>query len=102
MLEQLKNLDVDRISLENAVALAAFGRALRDEYDHRGITDVPDWLTANLKKLGQEIQMRTADSIEKRLTEAKSRLDALIPASERRQQLKEEIAALEKKLGTTA
>lgn len=101
MLAELKNLDVDRISLEEAVALSAFGKLLRSEFEVNQ-SEIPEWLSSRIKELSREIHARQADALEKRLRELKLRRESLKPAEKRRQETDDEIAALEAKLGSTA
>ncbi len=97
MLNDLKQLNIERIDLDDAVALAAFGRMVEAEYQHVG-AEAPAWLSDNLKELRKEVRQRLADSIERELSEAKSRLDALSTTEEKRSALKEKIDRLTHKL----
>lgn len=96
MLNQLKSLDTERINLEELVALSAFAKGLRAEFDHVN-AEVPEWLDQRARELAREIRSRLADSVDKKLREAKARLEALKPADQKRAELKREILALEKK-----
>lgn len=101
MLNELKNLNLVRMTTEEAVSLAAFGRAMEAEFSHVG-SEAPDWLTDNLKELRREIRNRTRDSLEARLNEAKSRLESLSTTEEKRDKLRREIEALSGKLSAGA
>lgn len=101
MLDQLKNLQIDRIDLDDAVALAAFGRMVEAEYNQVG-SESPTWLSDNLKELRKEVRQRLSDSIERELSEAKARLDALSTTEEKRVALREKIDRLTSKLGAGA
>lgn len=81
------------------MSLAAFGRQVEAEYAQVG-AEAPDWLTDNLKELRKEVRSRLADSIERELSEAKSRLEALTPNEEKRAALKDKIDRLTNKLAT--
>lgn len=94
MFEQLKNLNLDRMELDEAIGLYAYGKHLQGTYAEFSI-DPPSWLTINLKSLSREIQSRDADRKEKLLSELRSRRDALRTPDEKRKELDEKIAALE-------
>ena len=97
MLETFKNFVIDRLDMEELIALSAFGRQLRAEYESVNV-DVPTWVGDNLRTLRREIASRNADSLEKTLREKKARLESLKPAEERRKELQAEIDALQSKL----
>jgi hypothetical protein len=96
MLHDFETFDADRCSLEQLVTLAAFGRGLRAEHEALGIEE-PEWVGSQLKAVRREVAARNADSIEKRIREKKSRLEALKPPEEKRAALQAEIDALEAK-----
>lgn len=93
-LSQLKNLETKRFDLDELIALSAEGKALQAEFVALGV-DVPEWLVVAVKSIGLDIRARLADSIEKRLRQAKARIQALKPASERRAELEELVKQLE-------
>ena len=93
-LVQLKNLDTDRYNTDELVALSAEGKALQAEYNTLGV-DEPEWLGAAVRSLAREVRTKQADAIEKRLRQAKARVQALKPASERRAEYEEEIKRLQ-------
>lgn len=95
MLEKLKNLTLDRLDIDEAVSLSAFARALKAEYEHVG-AEAPAWLDDRSRELRSEIRDRLRDSVQKRLREAKSRLESLATPDEKRERLRQEIAELEK------
>ena len=97
MLDRLRSFDIDRMDLEEAIALSAFGRAMRAEYEALQ-ADAPEWLDNRLRELRREIRTRQQDSLEKRIREAKARLQALKPAEQRRAELAAEIEKLEAQL----
>lgn len=101
MLEKLRNLEVDRLNIEEAVVLAAFGRNFKAEFAFQNC-DVPEWLDARLRELSREISVRTQDALEAKLKKAKALRETLKPAEERRAELDTQIADLEAKLGVGA
>jgi len=96
-INQLKSLNTDKYDLDELVALSAEGKALQAEYSALG-ADEPEWLGTAVRSLARDIRVRQADAIEKRLRQAKARVQALKPASERRAELEAEIASLQSKL----
>mgnify|MGYP001602377954 CR=1 FL=1 len=60
MLEQLKNLDVNRPALEELVFLSAQAKLLRAEFEAEAV-DVPEWLDTRSRELKREIRTRQAD-----------------------------------------
>jgi len=97
MLEHFKNFDVNRMSIEQLVSLAAYGRQLRDEYEHLQLEE-PDWVDVQLKALRREIASKNADHLEALLREKKSRLEALKTPGEKRATIEKEIVGLQKQL----
>lgn len=98
MLERLKNLNIDGMDIDEAVALSAFARGMKAEYDTLAL-ETPEWLDTRIREVRREIKSRTQDLLERRLREAKARREALKPATERRQEVDDEIARLEKLVG---
>jgi hypothetical protein len=99
MLEKLRSFDVDRLDVEEAIALSAFARSLKSEYEALG-GEAPEWLDNRTRELRREIRARQQDGIEKRLHEAQARLEALKPAAERREELQAEIDKLKASLAS--
>lgn len=98
MLNDFKTFnDSNRLDITQLVALAAYGRQLRDEYEHLNL-EAPEWVDTQLKSIRREIQTRNAERVEARLKEAKARLDSLKTPTERKSEIKREIATLEKQL----
>lgn len=93
MFEQLRNLDVQRPSLDELVFLSMLARGLRAEYEHATV-DIPEWLDSRQRELKREISTRQQDAIDKRRSELKSRLEALKTPSEKRVELEAELARL--------
>jgi hypothetical protein len=87
MLDKLKHLDLDRIDVDEAVALATFGDQLIAGYTGRSL-EVPQWLVDNTRELNREIKNRHKDNLEKALRETELQLDALKSRDEKREDLK--------------
>lgn len=96
-LHDLKNFDAQRMDIDQLVALAAFGRSVRTEYEQLNLEE-PTWLDDRLKSLRREIAVRNTDRIEAMLKEKKTRLDALKTPNERKTELKKQIKELEEQL----
>lgn len=97
MINELKNFNADRLDLDELIALSAFGRCFHAEVAFLNVEE-PDWLAPNLRSLRKEISMRQQDRLEKLLRQKKSRLQALKPAAEKRQEIEDEIKKLEDQL----
>lgn len=96
MLHEFQNFNKERLDMAQMVALAAFGRSLRAEYESHQIEE-PEWLGIQLNTLRREIYSRNVDSIEARRREIRSRLDGLKTTAEKRKELEEELAKLDEK-----
>jgi hypothetical protein len=92
-LQTFKNYNTARADLDDLVAMAAFGRTLRAEYEAHQIED-PEFVGAKLKSLRAEIADRNADKIAARKSEIKARLDALKSPKEKAAELRKELEAL--------
>lgn len=100
MLNDFRNFNVDRLDIHELISLAAFGRALRDEYEHHQIEE-PNWVDAQLKSLRREISSRNADRLESRRREVSARLESLKTPAQKKAELLKELAALDKQLAVT-
>lgn len=97
MLSQFVSFDADRLSLEDLVSLAAFGRSLRAEYEELDLEE-PQFIDIQLKSLKREIRTRNADRLEKSLREKKARLETLKTPTQKKAELQSEIKKLEAQL----
>lgn len=93
MLTQLKNLNVDRMGLDEALALYAFGKTLQLEYDAFQI-DTPAWLTENMATLKRDVQGRVRDELLRKIQMDEAALETLKTQAEKR---KETAARLEER-----
>ena len=93
-LQTFKSYNASRADLDELIAMAAFGRTLRAEYEAHQI-DEPEFVAAKLKQLRAEIADRNADKIAARKSEIKSRLDALKSPKEKAAELRKELEALQ-------
>lgn len=94
MLEQFRVFQVNRMDLEELVALAAYGRTLRDEFEKQKVEE-PEFIDVNLKALRREIQSRVADKTDARRRQIRTKLDSLKTPAEKRAELEAELAAMD-------
>ena len=94
MLETFKNYSNDSLDLDELVALSAFGRQLRAEYEAQRVPE-PDYVGLQLNAIRREIESKMADKREARKREIKSQLSGLKTAAERRAELEKELEQLE-------
>jgi hypothetical protein len=97
MLLSLRNFDANRMDIDDLVEMAAYGRMIQAECTAQGVRE-PEWLEPSLKSVRREIASREADRKEKTLRELKARRASLLTPEEKRGQLDQQIAALEKEL----
>lgn len=93
MLNEFKSFTAARMDLDDLVALAAFGRRLREEYEAQKVEE-PEFVDVQLKSLRREIQGRVADSQEARRRKIKAQLQSLKTPAERRAELEKELESL--------
>lgn len=94
MLEEFRNFNKDAASLDDLVVLAAFGRALRAEYDAQKV-DEPEFVSTQLNELRREIGTRIADKRSARVRELRAQRENLKTAAEKREAIEKELAELE-------
>lgn len=94
MLERLKLIDLARMDMDEAMALAAFGRGLQHEYAEFEI-EPPAWLHSRLRELQREIRARHMDGLEKRLRDLKRMRESLEEPAAKREKMDAEIKKLE-------
>jgi hypothetical protein len=94
MLERLKNLDLERMDVDEMVAMSAFAKSLASEYSALAL-DQPEWLDTKSTELKREIGTRLADLRDKRIRELKARLNTLKSTEEKKSDLTAELARLE-------
>lgn len=97
IMNTLKNLDVNRMSLEDAVGLSAYGKSLLHEYAEYEV-EAPEWLILRTREIQRLIGSMTRDAKEKRLRELKARRESLDDAATRKRKTDAEIKKLETEL----
>lgn len=93
MFDKLRHLDLDRLDVDEAVALVSFGEVLQAAYATRGL-ETPQWLVDNVRELNREIRNRHRDNLEKAKRETLAELEALKSRDERRGDLKSKLDRL--------
>jgi hypothetical protein len=96
-LDQLKNFNVDGLDMEELVALSLLGRQIRAEYEALQIEE-PAWVDVQIKALRREIHVRNANALESRRREIDLRLDSLKTPGQKKQELLNERAQIDKAL----
>lgn len=99
MFEKLRHLDLDRLDVDEAVALVAYGEVLQAAYASRGL-ETPQWLNDNVRELNREIRNRHRDNLEKAKRETEAQLETLKSRDERREDLKSKLDRLNQALDT--
>lgn len=97
MLDKLKNLNLDRMEIDETVSLLAFGESLRTTYDNLSL-DVPSWLNTSVKALYGDIKNRRKEFLEREKKKAELELESLKTVAEKREALKAKLAKLTKAL----
>jgi hypothetical protein len=100
MVEQLRNVDIDRAQIDDVLGLLAFAKLLRTEHEQRmGV--VPEWIDDKVRVMSRYVEMHRRDALELRLKQAKAQAATLLTTAERREKVEAEIAALEAELAGT-
>lgn len=94
MLSDFQNFNKDRLNVDDMVALAAFGRILRAEYEAQKV-DEPEFVDTQLKLLRREIASKVDDKRQARRKQIEAQLQSLKTPAERRAELEKEKAELE-------
>ena len=94
MLQQFRQLDIDRVDMSEAVALYTFGRGLEVSYAEFGI-EIPEWIGNRIKALKREIQLKNNDVLQRELAKAKMELQGLMTPAEQREEARKNIKRLE-------
>jgi uncharacterized protein YlxW (UPF0749 family) len=100
MLAALKGVQTDRYELEEMIALAAFAKTLRSEYEAHQVEE-PEWLGEKIRMLQREIRSKNADTLAARRREVRARLDAMRTPDEKRAAYQKELEQLDAVLGVS-
>lgn len=100
MLQEFKNLQIERASMDQMLTLSVFGKGLRAEYEARTLP-VPEWLRDGLTSLNREIERQRHDELDRRRKELTAEQAADRTQTERRAARKAELDAIEAQLATS-
>lgn len=98
MLNRIRNIEADRMDLDEFVELLMFGKLALQTYSDN-ILEPPQWLVEGVGTLEKTVKERRRDNLEKAMKEKKARLETLKSAEEKRADLLAEIAKLQAALG---
>jgi hypothetical protein len=98
VLEQLKNFDTNRATIDELVALRAFARGLQSEYSEQTVEE-PEWIGIQVQCLDREITAKNTDRLTAQLRDTENRLESLKTTTEKKVELTALKAKLQKKLG---
>lgn len=102
IVENLKNFNIDRASMDELLLAQIDINALRAGYERNAIP-VPEWVADQARTVALDITRRTRDDIERRRKEIDAQLTQLEPSADKRARLQKERDELNQKLaGETA
>lgn len=88
MVEQLKRLTVNILSMEDLIMYEAFAVLMKERYEGLDIA-VPDWLTDKLRQLRRGITDKVDETRALELRDIRKQIEAKTPDSEKLRKLKE-------------
>lgn len=94
MLDQLRNLNLDRIDIEDAIAGLAFGKTVAAEFGAQKLP-VPEWLQEKNEALAREINIRRRDQLAATKKELLRERDKLRTADEKRADLDRRLSEID-------
>jgi hypothetical protein len=98
MLEKLKVLSLDRMSVDEGVELLTVGRQAASTYDALGLPK-PEWLTKAVTDLEVDLNRRREDLLQAEISRLLNRKAALRTRDEERADIDAQLAAARGKLG---
>jgi hypothetical protein len=99
MRDKLMKLDLDRLlTIDECVELSAYARGLEAEYEHLEM-DVPETVANAIAALRGEITRRKRADDEAELRKLQGALDGLKTQSERKNDVLNQMAAIQRRLG---
>jgi len=96
MLEALRNLNLDRVELDDGVALLAVGESLGKTYTDNQL-ETPEWVTDKVAILRQWVKDRSRDNLDREIKLAEQKRSELRTAEEKRGDLDSRIERLKAK-----
>jgi hypothetical protein len=97
LIAQLKSLDTDRLTLDEAMVLLTQCRALKATWSQEDI-EIPDWLSNASTRLEAEARDRARGELLRKKREIELKRDRLKTRDEQRQEADLELAAIEARL----
>lgn len=86
LLNVLKRLDVNGVSLDELMEAAAVARIVKTEYESREL-ELPEWFAPKVRTLNIAIEAKASEQRELEIRQLQRELDRITPAEERRAQL---------------
>lgn len=96
-LTTFKTYSVDRMDVEEMVALSAFGKAFRAELEEFGM-EVPEYVDLQLRSLRRDITTKIADKLEAERKRLQAQMDGLQTPQERKAGIAKRLAQVNKQL----
>jgi len=96
-MQTIRAFNAEREDIEELVLMLATALTVKEQFEALEL-DVPEWLEPKIRAIRREVTTRNADRLEKRLAEAKLRMDSLKTPVQRKAELQAEITKLNKQL----
>ncbi len=97
LIEELKNINTERLTLDQLIALSSGSRTLAAEYSAQTLAE-PEWLSDAKRTLATEIKRQVNDKLSMELREIEQAEAQLLTAAERRQNLAARKAEIQAKI----
>lgn len=94
MMEQIRNLNLDRIDLDDAVGMLAFANVVSATYAEMKM-EPPAWFTDKRGSLSGYVEQRRKENLTKAAKEIKAELNKLKTAEEKRSELNARLKEIE-------
>lgn len=101
VMQQLKELQADRLSLDEKIILAALARTIAAEFTAVGLS-VPAWLAEAQRLLSAEIKQQARDAILKEQRELAAQKTQLMTAEQKRELIEQRERELNERLAALA
>lgn len=96
-LSNFKSFSIDRLDVDEMVALLAFGKSLRAEYESLQIEE-PEFVSTQINTLKREIRAKLSDKLEAKKRELAARIDSLKTPAQKKNELEAELKRIESQL----
>lgn len=99
--KQITCFDPCDVELDDLVLFVIQLKQVKDAYTHNFLScPIPEWLEPKWREVEAELGTRLRAERERHLRNLKARRETLLPREEKRTQVEQEIALLEKELGS--